>query len=283
MLKILASWKFGIAIAVILCSSVYVSSQDQKTRDQYEQKCTQLNARSISPSAHSEDCDKGAENAARHLPRWYRIFGWPEGITTWAILLTLLALAEQTSQTKRAAIATEDAARAAQDSVNVMREQNKAAQQKQRARIVVKIIPAKLPITQVLWQVKFQVENIGPTHAFDAWLYVKFEFTASPVPPPIHQTKMLQHLPRIRAEKSRHVLTDPLVWEDVRNEARMQEVAAGKLFLHMRGTVDYQDIFGEPHVTPFRYLWNANIDTPSWGDLTPRWFEAVHGADPKAT
>jgi hypothetical protein len=48
------------------------------------------------------------------------------------------------------------------------------------------------------------------------------------------------------------------------NESKMQDVAARKLFLHMRGTVDYQDIFGEFHVTPFRYLWNGNLDNPSW-------------------
>jgi hypothetical protein len=41
------------------------------------------------------------------------MFGWPEGITTWAILLTLLAIAEQTSQTRVAAEATREAAKAA--------------------------------------------------------------------------------------------------------------------------------------------------------------------------
>lgn len=103
MLKRILLWKYLIAVGTILGFCVYITQQDQKTRDQYEQKCSQLNAGAMPPSGHYEDCDKGAENAAGHLPRWYRIFGWPEGITTWAILLTLLALAEQTSQTKVAA------------------------------------------------------------------------------------------------------------------------------------------------------------------------------------
>jgi hypothetical protein len=103
MLKRIASWKYGIPVLIILGGCVYVSHQDQRTRDQYEQKCNQLNASTVPPSAHQEDCDKGAENAARHLPRWFRIFSWPEGITTWAILLTLFAIAEQTSQTRRSA------------------------------------------------------------------------------------------------------------------------------------------------------------------------------------
>jgi hypothetical protein len=113
MLRRILAWKYIVAVVVILGFSVYVSHEDQKTRDQYEQKCTPLNATAISLASHSEDCDIGADNAARHLPRWYRVFGWPEGITTWAILLTLLALAEQTSQTRIAAEATRDAAKAA--------------------------------------------------------------------------------------------------------------------------------------------------------------------------
>lgn len=273
------SWKYAIAVVVVLGFSVFVSHQDQKTREQYEQKCTQLNASTISPAFLYDDCDKGAENAARHLPRWYRLFGWPEGITTWAILLTLMVIAEQTEQAKRAAIATEDAARATQATVEAMKEQARDSHQKERARIVVKIVPDELTITQVLWQVKFQARNIGPTRAFDVWLDAEFEFTSSPVPPRIPQTKMLGYAPRIRPEKWRHFYSGLFFWGDDErgsNQARMQEVADGKLFLHLRGSASYQDIFGDPHVTPFRYLWNAEASPP-------RWFEAVHSGDPPKT
>jgi len=108
MLKRLLLWKYFIAVVVILGCCVYVSRKDQEARDEYEQKCSQFNASALPPSGHQEDCDKGAEDAARHLPRWYRVFSWPEGMTTWAILLTLLVIAEQTNQTKRAALATEE-------------------------------------------------------------------------------------------------------------------------------------------------------------------------------
>jgi hypothetical protein len=103
MLKRIGLWKYAIPAVVIIGVSVFVSCQDQNTRDEYEAKCNQLNSRAASPAAHHENCDEGAENAARHLPRWYRIFSWPEGITTWAILFTLFVIAEQTAQTKKAA------------------------------------------------------------------------------------------------------------------------------------------------------------------------------------
>jgi hypothetical protein len=116
MLRHIVSWKYVIAVAVVLGCSIYVSREDQKTRDQYQQKCTQLNASTVSLPAH-EDCDKGSEDAARQLPRWYRVFGWPEGITTLAILLTLLAIADQTAQTRKAAEAAKESVIATRDSV----------------------------------------------------------------------------------------------------------------------------------------------------------------------
>ncbi|MGA2876414.1 MAG: hypothetical protein ABSE82_12850 [Nitrososphaerales archaeon] len=103
MLKRILSWKYLVAVVIILGGCIYVSRQDQKTHDQYEQKCNQFNARAVPPSGHQEDCAKGADNAAGHLPSWYRAFSWPEGITTLSLLLTLLVIAEQTAQTRKAA------------------------------------------------------------------------------------------------------------------------------------------------------------------------------------
>jgi len=106
MLRKLLAWKYGVVVTLILSATFWTARKDKETREQYEQKCAQLNASAVPPASHYEDCDKGAEKAAGHLPLLYHVFGWPEGITVWAILLTLFAIAEQTSQTRRAAEAT---------------------------------------------------------------------------------------------------------------------------------------------------------------------------------
>lgn len=103
--------KYWIAVVIVFGLCVFVSREDQEARQQYEEKCNEFNARAATPPDRHEDCDEGAENAARHLPRWYRVFSWPEGITTWGILLTLLAIAEQTHHTGRAADASLQAIR----------------------------------------------------------------------------------------------------------------------------------------------------------------------------
>jgi hypothetical protein len=171
MLKRIFSWRYLIAVVIILGGCIYVSRQDQKTRDQYEQKCNQLNASAVAPTGHYEDCDKGAENAARHLPRWYRVFGWPEGITTWAILLTLLALAEQTSQTRRAADATAETANAAYGSLTFAEAQMDLMKEEKRARLDLNVERIGLEVEVagedlVHLIAVVSVRNIGESKAF---------------------------------------------------------------------------------------------------------------------
>jgi hypothetical protein len=164
MLRRIFAWKYIVAVIAIIGFSVYVSHEDQKTRDQYEKRCTQLSARPITPAAHSEDCDKGADNAARHLPRWYRMFGWPEGITAWAILLTLFAIVEQTSATK-------DATNAAYGSLTFAEAQFELMKAKERARLDLNVERNDLEVEVAGEHIlhltsTLSIRNVGESKAF---------------------------------------------------------------------------------------------------------------------
>jgi hypothetical protein len=258
MLRRIALWKYGIAVVFILGCCVCVSHQDQETRDQYEQKCNQLNAVAVSPSSHYEDCDKGAENAARHQPRWYRVFGWPEGITTWAILLTLLSIAEQTIQTKKAARAALVSAKAANDQIQLIKN-------KERARIAVNIADSSGDnIDEGTWPVKLVIANEGATHAFDALLLVAYIVLPSldlPDLPPIKS----RPIPSTIKADTEYVTGE--IQPDVKTaEISMEDVWEGRLFVHLRGAVVYKDVFGDSHGTDFHFVWQVRtkpIASPS--------------------
>jgi hypothetical protein len=47
---------------------------------------------------------------AKNPPRHFEIFAWPEGVTAWALLLTLVVIAWQSVETRAAAKAGEVAA-----------------------------------------------------------------------------------------------------------------------------------------------------------------------------
>jgi hypothetical protein len=110
-LRQILRWKYAVVVVAILIASLFVSSQYQKARGQCEQKCAQFNNGVVTPSVHAENCDECERDVEMHLPGWYRAFIWPDGITAWAIILTLMTIAEQTRETRRSAIATEKTVR----------------------------------------------------------------------------------------------------------------------------------------------------------------------------
>jgi hypothetical protein len=62
------------------------------------------------PDAYEEKHpQENVPDAEEHPPSWFRFFRWPDGTTTWAIIFTLIAIAAQTEQTKKAAVAGQTA------------------------------------------------------------------------------------------------------------------------------------------------------------------------------
>jgi hypothetical protein len=111
--------KYLLAIGLIFGVAIYISCQYQNAAAQPEQpaaKNASTRGTAISNDRHSP---KDAKNSEWYLPRWYRLFAWPDGITTWAVLLTLLAIAEQTHQTAKAAQATKASSEAMLKSVEL--------------------------------------------------------------------------------------------------------------------------------------------------------------------
>jgi hypothetical protein len=101
MLKVLA-----IIAAVILGLTIYVAIQDQRATEQApEQTAHQANA-PVASGVGNEHPQENTKKPSRNLPSWYGFFTWPDGMTAWAILLTLLAVAWQANETRRAAEAS---------------------------------------------------------------------------------------------------------------------------------------------------------------------------------
>jgi len=113
-------WKYLSGFVLLLAVSLLVSGKyENYTHD----AAANSQSRGGSPvaSADAEVAANYAEQAERDHPRWflaYQIFGWPSGITVWALFLTLMVIADQTRHTARAAKATEDAARASQKQID---------------------------------------------------------------------------------------------------------------------------------------------------------------------
>jgi hypothetical protein len=167
-LVMLVRWKYPVVIVLILMGSIYVTGKYQNASNQCEKECAQFKSGSVSPATRADQCDDCEKYSERRLPRWYKVFSWPEGITTWAILLTLMAIAEQTHQTRRAADSGAEAANAAYGSVTFARAQWELTKEKERARLDIQGGSATVEENDMYWHIggTLRARNIGQSRAF---------------------------------------------------------------------------------------------------------------------
>jgi len=120
-------WKYLVVFALIFGLAIYVSVQDEHAAQEATQKTSTLNKNTVSAAPNENHPKQDIENAERNQPGWYGFFRWPGGTTTWAVIFTLLAIAEQVKVGSDATKAMRDsiphqenAAKAAEESANAL-------------------------------------------------------------------------------------------------------------------------------------------------------------------
>jgi hypothetical protein len=95
-----------LAIVVLLIAIIGMSQYADSAKQRYEESTRQAKA---TPVAKCDDryATNNAENTYKP-PVWGKFVTWPEGVGAWAIILTLLAIAWQSAETREAAKATRD-------------------------------------------------------------------------------------------------------------------------------------------------------------------------------
>jgi hypothetical protein len=100
--------KYLAAIVLVFLLAVYVSVQDERAAQQATTKASQIDKGTFSAETDEDHPDQNAPNPKRYAPRWFRFFRWGDGTTTWVIVLTLLAIAEQAKESAKATRAMRD-------------------------------------------------------------------------------------------------------------------------------------------------------------------------------
>ena len=251
MLKRLWVAKYLLTAGVILCGSLYVSEQYQRVREECTNKCDRIDPTTTSPSSPCEDRDKCEQDAERNFPPWFRLFGWPEGIATWAILLTLLAIAEQTHQTRRAAEAAEASVGAA-DKQYVLAENT--AKRQLRAYLAVRDAKALLYDDGVL-EASLKLHNCGQTPAYGLQGAYKVGFSPYPIPtpgtPPEDTRKSISVL---GAGGDYYILAKFAGLPGQTMNDTVKELHAPDFVFSLVGYFTYKDIFENEHFIRFQQI-----------------------------
>ncbi len=167
-----------------------------------------------------------------HPASWVETFAWPNGVTAWALLLTLLAIAWQSAETRAAARATEESVTLAADT----------AKRQLRAYLGVNEACVKITANEAIdgqpWvrlEAQLHIKNGGqtPAYSIESWLYGQIGTYPENTPVPLPPKGMPRGIAIIPAQgknifTSKEIMIFPPIMEDRR---KMMEV----LFKDLRG------------------------------------------------
>lgn len=116
-------WTIGLVgcVAIVL----FVAKQQHHAAEQYKNHRAEYCSTFFRTPEQQKACVEERTNAGDYLPWWYELVRWPGGITTWAIILTGFAITWQSSETRKAASASAESARIAQNTSDVLRSKEK--------------------------------------------------------------------------------------------------------------------------------------------------------------
>jgi hypothetical protein len=125
--------------ALIFALAVFVARQDERAARESAQITANPDKGAISTKADEHHPQENIQQAERNTPSWYGFFRWPNGTTTWAIILTLLAITEQTKQTAKATKATQESVAHIERQAGIMEGQLRTVINSERPWIVVSV------------------------------------------------------------------------------------------------------------------------------------------------
>jgi hypothetical protein len=226
-----------------------VAYEQHRAREKYEAKRKEACIALSITFEQKYSCYKEAQSRHDYMPWGYVLLAWPEGITTWAIIVTGFVIAWQSSETRRAAQA---AFLNAQAVINA-----------ERPWVVMPVNPHRRGGFSV------GAQNKGRTPAMIVAAYMGFVAvdTISDLPkdPPYGPGKLIQ---------GRIVVADDTVWVSWFDRKSLESVL-GKDFeravahekqVFVFGTTLYRDLLGPADAPPHETRWICLFELNSEGD-----------------
>ena len=167
-----------ILIVAVLCMSRYAENRKAEKPD---------NSYASSPQTPIAPSDAGKSPRETYKPQnppsWIDTFTWPEGVTAWSLLLTLIVIAFQSIETHAAADATAASVEAAKVQAGLIREQMVTQVERERARLNLEVQPIEIPektfYDGVDLSTCIKITNVGHSNAYVKDGAVRFALVAS--------------------------------------------------------------------------------------------------------
>jgi hypothetical protein len=261
-----------IAIAMTCVFAGFVARQPDETASYENCKSIKKLAEIVRSTGKHYPADYPTyytDEAGCNPPKWYATLKRPEWLQVIVAAIGIAVIAWQGFLTRRAAQATEIAARAAKDNIELIIS-------KERARLRIKLSDLKLvPEGELrVYLVNFTVNIFGTTPAF-----ITDTGCSGAILPPeaINDAETgdramipLQGFPDLIPPNSQPIHQFTIFYySGEETEGMLEEVRADRFFVMIRGFIKYKDVFDRARETNFRYVWKYEDFTvpPS----TERW------------
>ena len=244
-----------VLIVTVLCMSRYAENRKAENQE-YAQSCSPKAP--ISPP----DADKGTKptNKPKYSPSWVDTFAWPEGVTAWALFLTLLVIAWQSVETHAAAEATAAGVESAKQQAGLIREQMDTQIHRERARLNLEVQPIKIEDSRFDDGLNLisciELTNTGHSNAFIKFGAVRFVLAGS-VQHSLSQASPDDFTPFSNTiEPSKEPVYCPVRSDDIplRIKDFSQDLADGNRCIYLYGFVEYETLGIRWH-RDFGYVW----------------------------
>ena len=239
-----------VVLAVIVAAPIFVSAQNEASGTQRRENKQQ--PKSTSPISVNCNCTSETNDGKDKPQEWHKLVTWPEGIGTWALILTLGGILWQ-------AKVSGTAARAAMQNIELYIS-------KERARLRVGMKPLVFPDKpDPAYTVDFTVSIYGPTDAFiTESLCVAYIFPEQVIDNPDLADRVMfpiHPLPAVIAAQAPPLNCYAFLGDEfLINEARKRRLVVG-----VRGFIKYKDTFERQRETTFRYVWRYEETTYGFG------------------
>jgi hypothetical protein len=243
------------ALTVILGLAFIIARHDEYATLKGSQETASPNkaAPAVEPNQnHPQENPKYSywDSPSGHI--FHNAFRWPEGTTVWAIILTLLAIAEQTGHTRKAAEATQVSAKATQQQASFMKEQSDLMVSKERAKLRFELDAFDLESSKAIigHHIKGTVSIFGSTEAliektvFFAGILSEGDGEIGILPAPMAEVPNVIR-PGSDPLKTWTILfrTNPMhLWVPTVDEG-IEDVLSGKSLIFCKGSIHYTDVF----------------------------------------
>jgi hypothetical protein len=260
MLKPLKQKVRWVAVGLVIFGAiVFVAYKEHAASQEYEReregRCESVFA--LYPEKQ-DACKHERDSPSDHLPWWYVLVAWPEGITTWAIILTFVVIGWQSRETRKAAEAAKVSAEAATLNATTLVSAERAWVQVEMAKEIEWVKAQGGEVSILIWPV---IKNYGRTPAQVDLIVIR--------PHQVNKDKNFPNPPELPAKPE--YVSPETVYTDKQgflpqtmgispvcisiSKKEFDIIRSGEVFFYIYGEILYGDITGQGRTSRFCYLY----------------------------